>query len=162
MNFARENGAAESCHPDRVLNRSIWDIIDGIETKHLYEIVLGKVRKTHRSIKLPFRCDAPSKRRFLELHITPAQQGFLDFASTLLREELRDTVELLETGCPRSGEFVSICSMCKNVKLSRDCWLEIEDAIAALKLFEKSELPQITHGLCQECFSAGMVEVDKL
>jgi hypothetical protein len=160
--FAQENDAAVSCHPDKIINRPIWEFIAGIETKHLYEIVLKKVRETQKSITLPFRCDAPSKRRFLELHITPASQGILEFASTLIREEPRDTVELLERDVPRADEFVRICSTCKKMELPGGCWVEVEDAVVALQLFEKSKLPQLTHGLCRECYAAGMAEADKL
>ncbi|MGA7828510.1 MAG: hypothetical protein WCA04_12655 [Geobacteraceae bacterium] len=160
--FAQRNEAAESCHPDRVINRSIWDFVDGIETTHLYELILEKVRSTDRSVRVPFRCDAPGTRRYLELLITPVQRDFVEFVSALLYEEPRDHVELLASGVPRSEEFIRICSMCKKVELSKNSWVEIEEAIEALRLFDKTTLPQITHGLCHECFAYGMAEVEKL
>jgi len=162
LEFAQENEAAESCHPVKILNRSLWDFIDGIETRHLYEIVLEKIRRTRRSVRLPFRCDAPDKRRYLELLITAAQNDTIEFSSTILREELRDTVTLLKTDIPRSEEFLKICSMCKKVEVEKNCWLDTEAAIASLRLFEKSKLPKITHGLCRECFTFGLAEIDKL
>jgi hypothetical protein len=162
LKFARENGAEESCHPDRVLNRSIWEFIEGFETSLLYEIVLKKVRKTCRSVRLPFRCDAPSKRRFLELLITPVQDDYIEFASTLLREELRDCVDLLEPGISRSGTIIKMCSMCKKVELPGNLWVEVEDAIATLRLFDTGVLPPISHGLCRNCYKFVMAEVDAL
>ena len=162
VTFAQQNGAAESCHPDAVLNQSIWDFIDGIETSHLYDIVLKRIRKTRRSVRLPFRCDAPDKRRYLELLITAAENDAVEFASTLIREEVRDTVVLLEPDISRSEEIIKICSMCKNVEVAEHCWLDIEAAIAALGLFQQKTLPKISHGLCHECFTFGMNEVDRI
>lgn len=162
LEFAQENEAAESCHPDTIRNRSLWDFIDGIETRHLYEIVLEKIRRTRRSVRLPFRCDAPDKRRYLELLITAAEIDTIEFSSTLLREELRDTVTLLKADIPRSEELLKICSMCKKVEVAKNCWLDTEDAIASLRLFDKSILPKISHGLCRECFTFGMAEIDSL
>jgi hypothetical protein len=162
LEFARENEAAESCHPDKILNQSLWDFIDGIETRHLYEIVLEKIRRTRRSVRLPFRCDAPDKRRYLELRITAAQNDTIEFSSTVLREEARDTVELLKADIPRSEEFLKICSMCKKVEVTKNFWLDAEAAIAALRLFENSKLPKISHGLCRECFRFGLAEIDRL
>jgi hypothetical protein len=30
-------------------------------------------------------------------------------------------------------------------------WLEVEEAIPRLQLFEQDHMPQITHGICGEC-----------
>lgn len=160
--FAQQNQAAESCHPDMIINRPIWDFISGMETQHIFEVALGKVRTIDKSVVFPFRCDSPDKRRYLELIITPAHQKSIEFTSYIIREESRDTVELLQTGIPRSNDIINMCSMCKKVELSKGHWEEIEVALAALKLFEHLKLPQISHGLCAECFALGMAEIEKL
>lgn len=162
ITFARENGAAESCHPDVVLNRSLWDFIDGVETRYLYDFLLNKIRKTRNSARLPFRCDGPDKRRYLELRITAAGKDTVEFASSVIREEVRGSVVLLEPDIPRSEKFIKMCSMCKKVEVAEKSWQDMEAAIASLGLFEESKLPKITHGLCPECFTFGMAEVDSL
>jgi hypothetical protein len=58
--------------------------------------------------------------------------------------------------------MIKMCSMCKKVKTAENVWLEVEDAIIDLKLFEKKILPQITHGCCQPCYEIAMVEIGKL
>jgi len=160
--FAQENEATASCHPDAIINKPIWDYISGMETQHLFEVILEKVRITDKSVVLPFRCDAPDRRRYLELLITPVHQQCIEFTSYIIREESRDTVELLEAGIPRSHEIIKMCSMCKKAELSGGNWVEVELAIATLKLFEQLKLPQISHGLCTECFELGMAEIKKL
>jgi hypothetical protein len=51
--------------------------------------------------------------------------------------------------------------MCKKVELSENTWVEVEAAVISLKLFERNKLPQISHGLCADCFKAGMAEIEK-
>lgn len=160
--FAQNNQAGESCHPDNIVNKSIWDFIDGFETKKFFEIILKKIRAENKDVKLPFRCDAPEKRRYLELIITPIKQKSIQFTSNIIYEEMRDNVEMLELGIPRSNEFIKMCSMCKKVELQEDTWVEVESAVVSLKLFEKNKLPQISHGLCTECFKLGMSDFEKL
>jgi hypothetical protein len=161
LSFAQENQAGESCYPDVIINKSIWEFIDGTETRQFYEIILETVRARNKTVVLPFRCDAPHKRRYLELIITPLQQGNIEFASTIIHEELRDPVEILQLGIPRSDELIRMCSMCKKVALSEKIWVEVEAAIVSLKLFEKDQQPQVSHVLCAECFKLGMAELDK-
>lgn len=160
--FAQENEATASCYPDAIMNKPIWDCISDMETQHLYEVILEKVRTTGKSVVLPFRCDAPDRRRYLELLIKPVHQKCIEFTSYIIREESRDTVELLEADTPRSDGIIKMCSMCKKVELSGGNWVEVEIAVAALKLFEQPKLPQISHGLCAECLESGFAEAKKL
>jgi hypothetical protein len=159
--FARDNRAGETCNPDLIITKSIWDFIDGPETTQLYEIIFNAVRTSHKAIVVPFRCDAPDKRRYLELIITPIDHGHIEFTSSTIREELRDTVEILESGRLRTDEFIKMCSMCKKVEVSENSWEETESAVVSMNLFEKIKLPRISHGLCPECFGVSMAEVEK-
>lgn len=157
--FAQENEATSNCHPDAIINNPIWDYITGLETQYLFKVTLEKVRTTDKSVLLPFRCDAPDRRRYLELLIKPVHQKWIEFTSYIIREELRDTVELLEADTPRSDDIITMCSMCKKIKLSCGNWVEVEIAVAKLKLFDQLKLPQISHGLCTDCFEAGIAAI---
>ena len=159
--FARENQAGESCHPDSIVNRAIWEFIAGAETKQFYDILLTTVRTRNKTVVLPFRCDSPDKRRFLELTLSPIRQDHVEFSSRVILEEARDTVEIFKPDIPRSDELIKMCSMCKKVALAENRWVEVEVALVSLKLFEKNRLPRISHGLCNECFKSGMSEIDK-
>jgi hypothetical protein len=150
LSFAQENQAAESCHPAKVIKEPIWNFIDGLETTHLYEIIIAKVRSKKRTVTLPYRCDAPDRRRYLELRIAPVPQEHIEFASRIIGEEPRDRVKLLQSGDPRSDELIKMCSMCKKVELSGDNCAKVEVAVVTLRLFEENKLPQISHGFCPE------------
>lgn len=162
LDFARGNDAAQSCHPDMVLGRRIWEFIDGPETSHLYEIILTRIRKNGTPIRVPFRCDSPDKRRYLEMEIVPGEEGSIEFYSRIVREEPRDTVELLNPALPRSDEIVKLCSTCRKMELDNHRWVEVEAGIAELRLFDGPTLPQISHGLCKECYDSWMSSLSYL
>ena len=46
-----------------------------------------------------------------------------------------------------------MCGWCKRVAVPPDRWLEVEEAVAALALFDEPRPPQLTHGVCEECSS---------
>ncbi len=152
-NFARENEGQAISQPEDILGQSLFKFIAGPETKQIYHVLLEKVRKTGKTITFPFRCDAPHLRRFLEMTIFPMEDGNVQFISELIKVEKREPVALLIPHQERSKEFIRMCSMCKKVALTEKEWVEVEEAIQTLKLFEKELLPQITHGLCPQCFN---------
>lgn len=161
LSFAVLNSAEESCHPDRIINKPIWTFIDGKETAHLYEICIANVRLHKKTIVFPFRCDAPDLRRYLELEISSLPRNHIEFSSRIIREEPRDDLKLLQCDSPRSTDFITICSMCKKIKVFENVWIETEEAIATKRLFEMEVLPQITHGLCPNCFRTSMDEIER-
>lgn len=162
LSFAARNDAGESCHPDRIINQQIWSFIQGYETRHVYEICINNVRNHQKTIVLPFRCDAPDLRRYLELEISPLPRGHVQLTSRIIREEPRETVKLLQTGKPKLFDFITMCSMCKKIQVAENVWFETEEAIARLGLFELEVLPQISHGLCQDCFKMSIDEADQI
>ncbi len=56
--------------------------------------------------------------------------------------------------------FVTICSMCKKIKVSPRQWAEIEEALVELRLFEVDEMPQLTHGICPSCYQEAIAKLD--
>lgn len=133
-----------------ILGRSLWDFIDDRETRHLFGLIVEKVRREEKPVSLPFRCDSPDHRRFLELKLVPLGDGAVQFTSKLLREELRAPVALLDTGTPRNDEMLAICSWCKKIEVA-DGWKEIEDAAGTIELFSAPVLPKLSHAICPAC-----------
>lgn len=146
--FARENGAPQLAAG--VVGSSIWDWITGPEVEHLYRLLLARIRGARGSARIPFRCDSPETRRFMELEIAALPDGGLRFRSWLTRAEPRAPVALLDPRADRSERFVGICSWCKRVRARPEVWLEIEHAASSLRLLE-GQPPQITHTICGDC-----------
>ena len=151
LEFAREN-QAEGLTRENVLNRSLWDFVTDPETQHIYELVFERVRSGGFGVTLPYRCDSPDRRRFMELEVTPLPAGSLQIVSRLLREEMRETIRLLEPKSVARGEILSMCGWCKRIRVGDNTWLEVEEAVAEMDLFAAPELPRISHITCPSCY----------
>jgi len=150
LDFALENEAPE-LNREAALDQPMADFIADWETFHLYELIFRRVRLTGAGITLPFRCDTPDIRRFMQLSIRLVGSGELELTGRILSLESRPPVPLLDSETPRSQEMVAICSWCKKVKIGRDLYVEAEKAVESLGLFGP-KTPRLTHGVCHDCF----------
>lgn len=147
--FAQENDAPELSRA-AVLNRSLYEFLEGATVQTIYELILRRVRAAQVPLRVPFRCDAPDRRRFMEMEVTPLPQGRMRLACRVERIEMRPAI-----AWPRSGtdpsRLVSMCSWCKRVQAEGNQWVEIEEAIELF--FEDAEgtLPEVSHGICPGC-----------
>jgi hypothetical protein len=157
--FAQANDAPNLTGP-QVLGRSLWDFISDATTHQLYRQVLDRVRLGF-PVQFPLRCDGPSCRRWLEMSITSFEIGQIEFMTRLVRLEVREPVLLLAQVEARSNELLRACGWCNRVHIG-DAWVEVENAIQQLRLFEWPRLPQLTHGICEMCFQTMMQTLDRM
>jgi len=150
--FAIENGAAGLAH-DTVVGRSLWSYVADSETLHLYQQMLRRLRTNRQSIRVPFRCDAPALRRYMELEMTVANDDSVCFTAEIVRLEPRAPVALLDDSHRRRDGLLRMCSWCKKVELDDKTWADVEEAVKRLRIFEQARLPHITHGMCDACFA---------
>lgn len=54
----------------------------------------------------------------------------------------------------RTDAMLIMCGWCKKVALPDDRWVEVEEAVKVLQLFDAPRLPRISHGICRECLDA--------
>jgi hypothetical protein len=158
--FAADNGWGRDFGPDDVVGKSLWSFIHDFETRHLYEEVFGRVRRGAPCGPIPFRCDSPEARRYLELLVSLRPDGNLELVSIIRRVERRDPVLLLDAGVERSEELLRICSMCKKIAAGEGRWVEVEDGLARLRPFEADRMPRLTHGVCPDCFRIATSALD--
>lgn len=152
--FALANDAPHLTR-ESIYLRYLFDLIPDPQCNHLYKLLIERTKHTHRPIYFDFRCDSPDMRRFMHMEmIHQADSDGICFKSTILRQEPRAPVALLDHHCQRSNVTLIICSWCKKVKTSDYQWVEIEEAIARLGLFETEYLPQLSHGICPSCSEA--------
>ncbi len=150
LDFARRNEASH-LSSEAVCGQPLFAFIADPETQHLYKLIIDRVRQSQSSSIIPFRCDSPSLRRFMVLHISPLPRNAVQFEGKLMREEAREHVPLLDPASDRSDEIIIACSWCKRID-AEGSWLEVEEAVRHLGLFDSSRLPQISHGICRDCF----------
>lgn len=150
--FAKEN-KGESSLSNQIFNRDLWSFISDPETAVLYQAIVDRVRKQGVQAVFPFRCDGPTCRRFMRMYISLNEPDKVEFKSEIEKEESRTAVPLLDSGILRNNKLLIVCGWCKNVKC-QESWLEVEEAMRKLRLFENSNLPKISHGICQSCRTA--------
>ncbi|HEX7650294.1 MAG TPA: hypothetical protein VF450_23055 [Noviherbaspirillum sp.] len=147
--FALENETPAVLR-DAVLGRSLLDFVAGTETRHLHEVLLDRARSGIPLQRMPFRCDSPGLRRSMEMDIVSPDGAAVEFHCRLLRVEPRASL-LTVTAEPGNGSTMRMCSWCKKVHLTRDLWVEVEEAVARFGLLEDDAPPQVTHGICNSC-----------
>lgn len=149
--FARAN-LGEAVLPDRVIGRDLFASVSDPTVRELYRAILKRVR-TGASVEFNYRCDAPDKRRTFVMKAHLLADGGVEFVSTLLHEEERPAVSLLEPGHPRSETLLRVCSWCQNVATPDGRWLPVEEIVAEFHLLEADNLPGVTHGICGRCYA---------
>ncbi|MFN0171893.1 MAG: hypothetical protein ACKV22_36225 [Bryobacteraceae bacterium] len=142
--------AGEAVTASQVLQRRLWDFISDSTTRELYRQVLLRIRDG-RSLRFTFRCDSPSCRRLLEMDVHSREDGTVEFRTRTVSEESRQPLVLQESGAAGSGELLRMCGWCKKVFFD-GTWTEVEDAVDQLRLFHRTFLPSITHGICEGCY----------
>jgi hypothetical protein len=146
--FARANGG-ERLLGAAVLRRPLWDFVCDPPTRQLYREIIARVRAGTLT-RFRLRCDAPDRRRLLEMFVARAADGTVEFRVRTLAEEARPAQALLDPAAPR-GDLLRACGWCKKVRVG-SVWVEVEDAVARLRLFEEPAVPALTHGICDECY----------
>ena len=160
--FADANGG-DDLKPPAVLGRSLWDCISDQTTRDLYQRIVERVRKG-KLARFTLRCDSPECRRLLEMTISSAADGTVEFGTSVLSLENREPVELLSSKVLRSTEMLRVCAWCNRINLGAppDDWVEVEDAAEHLGLFERELMPELTHGICKSCYESMMGTLAKM
>lgn len=138
---------------DEVVGKMIWEFIAEGEPKQFFERIFFFVRVERVPANVPFRADAPDRRRFMELHIQPLGQSRLGLDGFLLNEDERPTLRLLDPSCERSERTLSICSLCKKVGAPGGGWCEAEQVAEQLSLSSADSQPRLSHVVCPGCLS---------
>jgi hypothetical protein len=149
LTFALEN-CGEHLLPELLLHRNLWTYIAGLENRYMFKLLLNHVREKHQAVEFPFRCDAPDRRRFLTMQISPGDNDTCHFTTRLLKEEKRSFLLLIDTNQPRSRLRLPICSWCKKLKISALKWAEVEDA-PEINMAQYKKLPELLHTICPGC-----------
>lgn len=148
--FAQENQAGHLSE-EAVKPAPLWSFIQGLEMRYMFEVMLDKVRRGEGPLVVPFRCDAPDRRRFMEQTIKRTEDGLVEVRCRMLKEEVRESMALLAETGERTNQLIYCCGWCKKFELSIGKWVEVEVVVKELSLFSEVNLPRISHGVCPEC-----------
>lgn len=149
LSFALANGGV-GLEPDQIMARSLYDFMAGETTCLLYQNILQRVRAGHM-ICFPFRCDAPTRRQLMEMTIRLDENNLIEFTTRTLWVENRSPMPLFANSALAPTMIVRICGWCKRIELHQQQWVDLEEAVAHLRLFEQEQVPQLSHGICDVC-----------
>jgi len=148
--FATENGAP-GLDEATVVGRSIWDFVVDEATTKLYREIHQRVRTTGRAIEVPFRCDSPGLRRYMQLTIRPQDEWQLLYESKMIRAAPQSCPALRDRGPTRSTSSLTMCSFCKRSLLEPSGWLEMEDIALRLQMDDQPTIPELRYTVCPDC-----------
>lgn len=151
--FARANGAPHLV-ARAVTGRNLDEFIADLGTRGIYEALLERVLRTGEAILFPYRCDAPDRRRFMEMEMAPQGPDRVRFRSRMTREEVRPRQSLLDTSAPRAPLTLTMCSWCKRLPGPDGRWMEVEDFVRVSDVLSGPFLPRLSHGICPGCAGA--------
>ncbi len=147
--FARANGAADLATRQRV---PLWSAIADEASRQVWRAHVDRVRTTRVERTVQCRCDGPATKRWLEVRLSPTDEGAILSESSVIREEPRPRSRLLESlRLRRRDDLVPFCGWCARVQIGED-WLEVEEATERLGLLSRDTAPTLTHGICPACF----------
>jgi hypothetical protein len=136
---------------DEVLHRPIYTYIKDSTTSRLYQYLFKRVRGGS-TVRYQFNCVSKSHRRVMEMTVKPIGNGeCLELKARMLHKQAHlQSFDKLDG--PHEDKFLRTCGWCRRIDLEGN-WIEVEDAVAKLEVFEFCRLPKLTHGICNDCFA---------
>lgn len=158
--FAKDNHG-HGLEGEAVQGRVLWEFVSGPATRDLYKRLLTRVR-SGQPARFTLRCDGPAHRRLLEMTISMEGSDTVEFATRSLEVVERDPIALLGASTSRSEAMLVVCAWCNRIQVGPQEWMEVELAIDQLNLFEADRMPQVTHGICNDCLESMTELVTKM
>lgn len=162
--FAAANDGPELAQP-AIIGTSLWQYISDDTTLRLYQQIVSRVREG-RSARFSLRCDGPDCRRLLEMTVRAGAGDTVEFETHTVRLDHRAPMALLSRSTPRSNQLLRVCAWCNRVHVGAGSdpkdWIEVEEAVKRMHLFELATAPQLTHGICEVCLESVMKTVENM
>lgn len=149
---AQDGGVPMLADPRAVLDRPLFDFIQGEDVRESYRQLMGVAAQGRRAVAIPMRCDSPDRERFMRLTITALRDGALLvgylFQSAILHELRRLPAALHPAAPSEDAPTVGFCSYCNRVRESTSGhWMRVPEYLA-----EHGPMPvHIVHTLCGGC-----------
>ena len=154
--FARTNRTPELTKPGEIINRSLFDFIDGETVRDAYQQMHDQISSGQiRYHSFLFRCDAPEFHREMCLVLSRFDahgESAILYQSLLLHEQMRPAMNFLlpETHkhLTTDAPIIAICSYCLNIReRPEDLWITPEQYYRQ----GGSERVRLSHGICDAC-----------
>lgn len=155
VEFMREprtrTAASDELTIQSAIGRPIWDFVEGVQVRQLWQVVYERVRAVGAPVFVPMRCDMPSLRRLIDLELHPLGERSIRHISECVWSEARPAVALLDPAYPRNDRILLSCAWCSRIQVRMGAWEEIEDARLALRIEATETLPALQQAVCTTC-----------
>lgn len=145
--MAQENGGDHLCGQS-VLGYPLYDYISGDISKMFVRTVIDGVRVLRRARTVPYRCDSPGLRRYMEMSISFEPGGGLLLEHRQLRTESTGRRFDFQAGVQPLRQMVVRCSHCNGLKVD-GAWGEPESLLPA----DHSGKVPVIYGVCPKCMA---------
>lgn len=123
--LALENDGPMACAA-QVMYRNVLDFVTGDELRMLLAGLFKNARDHQRTVRVPFRCDAPTRCRHLMMSIAPRGEP-VAHCEYAVDPTARPAAETLPEDL-QGGDGIRICAWCNRIKLG-EAWRELEEDI---------------------------------
>lgn len=149
--FATANGTG-TLMPENVVGRPLRDFVSGDITRMFVDTLLQGVRLTGRERTVPYRCDSPDAKRYMEMTVAPTPSGGIVTSHRVVREERFAAPNAFVAGAGRGQrrDLIKRCSMCNRLSRNGGELVEPELARSAGWLLGAAATPVI-YFVCKAC-----------
>ncbi|MFP4353899.1 MAG: hypothetical protein ACLFUJ_02155 [Phycisphaerae bacterium] len=160
--FARDNGAEHLAEGS--CGRSLWDFVTGPDLTQIYVSLIRRLRGGLGPFEMSFRCDSPDCRRKLRMRVEGVglSRGIM-FRSRLIEAQPREPIALLDPSANRAANAkpIPFCSWTNRLWTPRG-WLEVEEAVEELQLFQRDTQPPLAYTISDEALGQLMRQIETL
>ncbi|HEY9016956.1 hypothetical protein [Thiomicrospira sp.] len=148
--IAEQGQARQSLAEAKVLNQPFSQYVADQATRLYYENCLTLCRLKKKTLTRAYRCDSPTHKRFMEMQLTPLENGWVEMKHFLVRSEpFKFAVNLHDVSHqqPNQSYQFTRCSLCNRLKdQASDDWKTPES------LGELGKQPlNVIHTICPQC-----------
>lgn len=152
---AEQGQAGQTLAEAKVLNQPFSQFVADQATRLYYETCLSLCRLKQQTLIRAYRCDSPTHKRFMELQLTPLENGWVEMKHFLVRSEpFKFAVNLHDVSHqqPNQPYQFTRCSLCNRLKgQTSDDWQPPE------WLGDIGDQPlNVVHTICPQCLAESL------
>lgn len=142
-------------HDPKLLSRSLIgkplsDFISGDVSMMFTETMIASARVQQKPIIKPYRCDSPTRKRRMQMILTPFLEGHVRVEHQQVTETpWQHPMHMRTVGTRQRVGKIKRCSMCNNL-LDGEAWVT-QDAYFANHIQTNPESLAVFYGICPNC-----------
>jgi hypothetical protein len=138
----------------KIIGKPLDAFIQGDETRMFVRTMIMSARILNRPVLKPYRCDAPDRKRFMEMTVQPLGDGKVEVLHHEVHSEpIANPVRMVSAPKELGGVHVKRCSVCNRVRLG-GVWSELDEAVGSGRLVPVvSPAMRVIYGVCPECLA---------